>query len=344
MPERILVTTNPLKGRFDAPLDDFNMDIARKARSFHESNVQYRETPLVELKNLAERIGLAGLYVKDESHRFGLNAFKGLGGSYAMASYIADRLGKSVSDLPFEKLASDEVRKRLDGVMTFAIAQKHAAENGWVLIQDTTFDDYRQFPLWCMQGYTTLAFEVYERFRALKEKPTHIFIQAGSGGLAGSVAGFFRSVCGKEQPFIAVVESDQADAMRRTAEADDGAIHYVRGGLDSVSSGLACGEPCSVGWEVLRDNADTFLACDDTVTVRGMRVLGNPLRGDGQIISGESGAAGLGVVYALMSNPRHADLAKKLRLDANASVLCISTEGDTTPDRYRRIVWEGDER
>ncbi len=399
MAEHILVTKNPLKGRFDYPLDDFNMDIASKARRFHESSQQYQKTPLVELQHLAKHIGLAGLYIKDESYRFNLNAFKGLGGSYMMASYIAGKLGKRVDELSFDALASGEVREQLAGItfisatagnhgrglawvakqwgvnmkiyipklatpakveairkegaecivigdnfdLTFAMARKHAAENGWVLIQDTTFDGYRQLPLWCMQGYTTSALEAHEQFCKLEEAPTHIFIQAGAGGFAGSIAGFFRSICGKERPFIVVLESDQADAMRRTAEADDGTIHYVRDELDTISAGLACGEPSSVGWEVLRDNVDAFIACDDIVTVRGMRVLGNPLRGDRQVISGESGAIGLGAVCALMTNPVHAGLAEKLHLDANSRVLCFNTEGDTTPDQYRKIVWDRSE-
>lgn len=60
-----------------------------KARRFHESIDGYKKTPLVKLDNLAKHIGIKGLYVKDESYRFGLNAFKVLGGSYCMARYLA---------------------------------------------------------------------------------------------------------------------------------------------------------------------------------------------------------------------------------------------------------------
>ena len=65
-----------------------NEDVAEKVISFHKSFPQYEETPLAELKNLANQIGLKNFYVKDESYRFGLNAFKVLGGSYAIGNYI----------------------------------------------------------------------------------------------------------------------------------------------------------------------------------------------------------------------------------------------------------------
>ena len=47
-----------------------------KARNFHKSFSEYKETPLVSLDHLAKKIGLSGIYLKDESYRFGLNAFK----------------------------------------------------------------------------------------------------------------------------------------------------------------------------------------------------------------------------------------------------------------------------
>ena len=66
---------------------------ARLARAFHSSFPQYAPTPLAEFSALAAQMGLKSLLVKDESQRFGLNAFKVLGGSYAIARHIAARLG-----------------------------------------------------------------------------------------------------------------------------------------------------------------------------------------------------------------------------------------------------------
>lgn len=98
-----------------------NKEEVTKAKNFHESFPQYEQTPLVDLQNLAKSIGLGGVYLKDESFRFGLNAFKVLGGSFAMAKYMAGKLGKDISELPYNTLISDETRKEL-GEVTFVTA------------------------------------------------------------------------------------------------------------------------------------------------------------------------------------------------------------------------------
>ena len=84
-----------------------------KARAFHKSFPEYEQTPLTALNNLASELGLGGIYIKDESYRFGLNAFKVLGGSYAMAGFIAKKLGKNISELSYDMLISDEVKNNL---------------------------------------------------------------------------------------------------------------------------------------------------------------------------------------------------------------------------------------
>ena len=106
-------------------------------------------------------------------------------------------------------------------------------------------------------------------------------------------------------------------------------------------AGLACGEPCTIGWEVLRDHADDFVSCPDYVAAKGMRVLGNPMPGDQRVISGESGAATLGFVAEVMQNESLDWLREALQLNGNSRVLCFSTEGDTDRANYRRIVWDG---
>lgn len=98
-----------------------NEDTAHQVLKFHKSFPQYDKTPLRELKALSEKIGLSGLYVKDESYRFGLNAFKVLGGSYAIGTYIANRLGMTIEELPYERMISKEIKEEL-GDITFATA------------------------------------------------------------------------------------------------------------------------------------------------------------------------------------------------------------------------------
>ena len=383
----------------DKPLsspDRFGPKTAEKARCFHRSFPEYKETPLVELKALSKRLGVTSIRVKDESFRFGLNAFKVLGGSYALGSYIAKKLGVDLSELPYERLISPEVREKL-GPITFVTATdgnhgrgiawtagklkqksvvfmpKGSAEErlkniqalgaeasitdlnyddtvrhalscqeqyGWALIQDTAWPGYEEIPGWIMEGYTTMASEIREQLQG--EKPTHIFLQAGVGAMAGAICGYFTSLYGDaERPVITIVEPDQADCLYRTAKANDGQLHAVTGDMRSIMAGLCCGEPCTIGWEILRDHADHFISIPDFVAAKGMRVLGNPLPGDARVISGESGAATMGFVTEVLTDPALSDLKQKLALDSGSRILCISTEGDTDRENYRRIVWDG---
>ena len=106
--ESIKWVVNELPKTDDANLKIMGLDEIGKARAFHESFPQYSVTPLAKLDNMASYLGLGEVYVKDESYRFGLNAFKVLGGSFAMARYIAKQTGKDVSALPYNILTSEE--------------------------------------------------------------------------------------------------------------------------------------------------------------------------------------------------------------------------------------------
>ena len=375
-------------------LDFLNLESAKKVQSFHASFPVYKETPLVELKHTAKSMGLGNIYIKDESYRFGLNAFKVLGGSYAIGNYLAKRLGKSITEMPYEKLVSGEIKRELRDI-TFVtatdgnhgrgvawtakqlqqksvvympkgsaeerlmniraegadasitdlnydeavrLANSQAEQKGWVMVQDTAWEGYEDIPGWIMQGYGTMGYEAYMQ---LPEKPTHIFLQAGVGSMAGAVAGFFASVYGEDRPIITIVEPNKADCIYKTAEAADGKLHFVTGDMDTIMAGLACGEPCSIGWNVLRDYADNFISCPDYAAAQGMRVLGNPEPGDTKVVSGESGASAFGCIAEIMRDKTLVELKNKLKLDENSKVLFFSTEGDTDKENYKSIVWDG---
>jgi len=105
----------------DRHLSVMALSEVEKARAFHKSFPQYTVTPLAKLSHMAEYLGLGELYIKDESYRFGLNAFKVLGGSFAMARYIASQTGRDVSQLPYSVLTSDALREEF-GQATFFTA------------------------------------------------------------------------------------------------------------------------------------------------------------------------------------------------------------------------------
>ena len=222
---------------------------------------------------------------------------------------------------------------------TVRFAAECEKKYGWVLVQDTAWEGYEDIPTWIMQGYTTMALETAEQLG--DEIPTHIFLQAGVGAMAGAVTGFFTDYYKEKKPVIVIVEPDKADCIYRTAAANDGTLHIVKGDMDSIMAGLCCGEPCTIGWRMLSRYAEHFVSMPDYVAAKGMRVLGNPVGDDERIISGESGAATCGFLAELLMSRSLCEMRERIGITKESRVLCISTEGDTDRENYRRIVWEG---
>ena len=389
----------PHKQKYGAVSTDcFGLEQAQTVRHFHQSFPEYSVTPLVELKSLAEELGVSNIFVKDESYRFGLNAFKVLGGSYAIAREIGIRMGISEEELTLARLLQPDVQARL-GQLRFVtatdgnhgrgvawtakrlghravvfmpkgtaaerlenilglgaeasitdcnyddsvrLARQYAAEHEGIVVQDTSWEGYHNVPLHIMQGYTTMGAEIVEQLAACGgQRPTHVFLQAGVGAMAGAMAGFIADYYKEARPVITIVEPTKADCLYRTALANDGKLHMVGCALDSIMAGLCCGEPCSIGWQQLAAYADNFVAMPDKAAALGMRVLGNPVGNDAAVVSGESGAAGLGLAVAALRERDLAQLKGSLQLDAESVILCISTEGATDVANYRRIMWEG---
>lgn len=380
-----------------AVLSEFTMEKAQQVKAYHSAFSHYQPTPLVDLKALAQEIGVGKVLVKDESKRFDLNAFKVLGGSFAIANAIAKELGFAIADVTLETLKAPQykealsnmkfitatdgnhgrgiawtarelgveaeiympygaVQRRIDHItalgakvhkmdMTFDDTARYAFElskkNGWIMVQDTTFDGYEEFPKWCMQGYLTMALEVYEAMEAAQVMPTHIFMQAGAGSLAGGIAAFFANAYGDKRPQFITVEASDCGCIKNTAMAADGKLHRVHGDLETIMAGLSVGEVCTVGWEILDKHADAHMTCADEISALGMRVLAAPCGDDARVISGESGSVGLGAVVEMMENDQYAKLRQALQLDDQAVILCFNTEGDTDPENYKKIVWEG---
>lgn len=382
-----------------ADVSAFSPDTMEAVRRFHATIPGYRPTPLQKLDHLAALLGVKAVYLKDESYRFGLNAFKVLGGSYAIAKYLAEKLDKNLEDLPYDVLTNEETRKQL-GDVTFAtttdgnhgrgvawtarvlrqksvvympkgsskqrydaiaaegakvtirdvnydesvrLTAEEAQAKGWVVVQDTAWKGYEDIPLWIMQGYGTMAGEAMEQLIGYGEKePTHVFIQAGVGSLAGMVQAFFRARFPQKPPRVVVAEANKADCFYRSAVAGDGQPHAVGGDLDTLMAGLACGEANTIAYDILRDYASAFVSCPDYVAARGMRVLGNPLTDDPYVRSGESGAVTAGLLTFIMQDAGLSALRDMLGLKSDSTVLLFSTEGDTDPERYRSVVWDGE--
>jgi diaminopropionate ammonia-lyase len=368
-----------------------------KVRVFHRSIPGYLGTPLAKLDHLASYLGVKGFYVKDESQRFNLKAFKVLGASYAVARYIAQRLGRDISELSYEDIISPATKAQLGEITFYAATDgNHGRAVAWaarqlgqksvicmpagssqarlesiqaegakawvtelnyddairyvsslaaedphgVVIQDTTWPGYEDIPGWIIQGYSAMAAEADEQLRLFGEdQPTHVFVQAGVGAMAGAVQGYYANTYGEHCPITTIVEASAADCIYRSALANKQVA--VGGELSTMMAGLACGEACSLSWDVLKARADFFVSAPDWVTARGMRVLAAPLRGDEPVISGESGAVGVGLASVVLTDPSYSDLRTALGLGEHSVIMCFSTEGNTDPETWRSIVWDG---
>lgn len=392
---RVQFNQNPKAPFKGADVSSINKAVAEKVRAFHRFFPAYTPTPLVKLDRLASYFGLKNIVVKDESYSFGLNAFKVLGGTYALGKILAEKVGKDISEVDCEYLRSEEVSNAVGDVIFASttdgnhgrglawaaeqfnkkaiiympkgsapirrdnihahgaectitelnyddcvrMAFQKATENGWITVQDTAWENYTEIPNAIMQGYTTLAIEALEQMQELDVFPTHIFLQAGVGCFAGAMLGFFMSIFGETCPKFVIVEPDAANCYYVSACANDGKPHKVDGDLLTLMAGLACGEPNLTSWEMLLDYPVAYASCADDVAATGMRVLGAPIKGDQPVTSGESGAAPMGFLHWLMQDDDGREARELLGLNEDATVLCISTEGDTSPELYKEIMW-----
>ena len=221
-------------------------------------------------------------------------------------------------------------------------AAEDAKANGWYVISDTSWPGYSEIPTWIMQGYTSMLLEAQEQFAGMGiQKPTHVIVQAGVGALAASVVGFYTALFPNDPPLFIVVEPDKAACVYESIKAGDNACHSVKGDLDTIMAGLACGDPSPIAFDILNNNADIFIKVPDYVAARGMRILSCPLKGDPFIISGESGAVPLGALYSLLTENEDSNLKEVLNLNEDSIVFMVNTEGNTDPMQFRQIIWDG---
>lgn len=374
----------------------FTRNEAENAIRFHRSLPYYNETSLKSLSSAAEKYGVGAILVKDESTRFGLNAFKGLGGSYAIFRILCDYFGMDHETSVYEDFHNTIIRKQCENIVfvtatdgnhgkgiawaaslfgckshvlmpkgsaearkqaieevgassvlitdlnydkTVALAKKLANENGWILVQDTSWEGYEEIPRFIIEGYLTMAQEIIEQMGG--KKPTHVLLQAGVGAMAGGITGYLMDIFKDDPPIITVAEPETVACVYLSAETADGRPHSVEGDPETIMAGLNCGTPCSITWPVLRDAVSFYCACDDCITERGMRAYAFPEHGDPAVVSGESGAVTYGLLLELLKDR---ELRNIWNIDENSTILLINTEGATDPVNYEKILGRGDDQ
>jgi diaminopropionate ammonia-lyase len=210
---------------------------------------------------------------------------------------------------------------RVDGDYDTAVAEcrRQAEANRWTIISDTSWEGYDKTPRDVMRGYTVLVEEIIRQWRP---GPTHVFVQAGVGGLAAAVLGYLWARYEPRPTFI-VVEPASADCWFQSNLAGKPAL--ASGDAETAMGGLACREISPVTWPVIGLGADWFMTIEEDQVMPTRHLLGHPLDGDPAIVSGPSGCAGLAGLTRACTD---AAAFRALGLDANSRVLLINSEGN----------------
>lgn len=334
-----------------------SLEAAERARREISTWPGYVPSPLIELKDLAAELGISRLYYKDESARLGQDSFKALGGAYAAAlklrqfgqggrvtlccatdgnhgqsvALAAQRHGhdcvvfmheraSSAKAIAIEALGARVVRTAGTYDVSVSEAARAAQREGWVLVADTSEDAEDQTTRHVMQGYGVMVLELLEQLRSA-DPPTHVFLQAGVGGLAAAVAGPFAEHYGTGRPFHVVVEPETAAPLFESAAA--GRPVAVKGDLATVMEMLSAGRVSPVAWPVLRRRIDAFVTLGDEEVLK-VRAALSQSGGASRLDVGISGVAGLAGLVRAVQDPRR---ATSLGLDASSRVLVFGTEG-----------------
>lgn len=342
------------------------------ARQFHSSLSSYEPTPLIELEGLARELGIGNIYLKDESFRFGLNAFKGLGASYAIykllerdpniltfctatdgnhgraVAWSAKLFGKKarifvpkettrarIKAIEEEGAIVEQINENYD--LTCAHAAEKSKKEGWQLVQDTAWKGYEEIPALIKAGYLTHFQELETSVHRLPKAGVDVvFLQAGVGSWPAAAAWYYQNRYGNDRPKIVLVEPRESSGLLQSLKK--GKRIKPQGRMDSIMAGLNCGIPSLTAWEILKNTVDAAIETEDSFAEKAINKLYFPKEKDPQVIAGESGVGGLAGLLAVMTDPRFGDLKQALGLTKESRVLIYNTEGATDPENFQNII------
>ena len=212
---------------------------------------------------------------------------------------------------------------RIDGDYDDSVdlARSEAEKNNWFVVSDTSWSGYFEPPRDVMHGYGVMMHEISE---LLTKPPTHVFIQAGCGGFAGSVCASIRQVWGDQAPRIVIVEPHIANCLFESSKANKAL--FVKINKESIMAGLSCGEASGLAWDIIAEEASDFVTIPENVVAPTVRLLAQPEGNDPIIEAGESAVAGLA---ALICATKQSDVREQLGLDESSRVLLFGSEGVT---------------
>ena len=348
---------------------------------FHRSLPGYTRTSVFSLKNLAQSLGLNNIYLKNENERYGLNAFKALGASYASVKMMerakkenpsgkislctatdgnhgravawTARISGANATIFVPHFTKEErienIKKQnakviiSSGDYDVAVndAYEESKKNNMIFVQDMSFEGYVEIPLLIMAGYTTVFYEVLEVVQDFDV----VFLQAGVGSFASAmiyaILKHRAQNASWKKPKIVVVEPYEVDCCLESIKEDKCVKSKGKG--ETIMAGLNCMTPSSVAIPIIKYGCDLLLAIDDYYAIKAMNLLYRPKGDDHQVIAGESGAGGLAGLIALMTEDGLKEARESIGLGKESKVLVVSTEGDTDRDSFNKLVIENKE-
>ena len=329
----------------------------------------YEPTPLISLHKLSRKLKLNNIFYKDESKRFHLKSFKALGGAYAVekatidnknltvttatagnhgrsVAWGAQRLGLNckifISEYVSEARANSmrnldaeviRVNGNYEKSLEECVAQ--ANKNGWEIIQDVAWENYETVPKLTMAGYSVMIKEISNQ---TNQYITHVFLQAGVGGMAsGAIAGIAKYF--KRIPKIIVVEPENADCVLKSI--DKGSLQKVDIKKESIMGGMSCGEVSLVPWKILKESVDICTSISDENVDLTISMLKNKILGNEEIVGGECSTPG---IISLIACSEDNEIKKNLGLEESSNILVIGCEGDADENLYNKLLSTGNKK
>jgi len=345
----------------------------KKIASFHDS-IGNKKTPLVKLPGLAKHLGVGNILLKDESHRFGLNAFKALGASYAMhrqiKKYPQIKIFCTATDGNHGRAVAWVARKLKRKAVIYmpkwtvpARIRAIEKEGAEVHVIDKSYDIAVEMAservnegnkdgdcLWSLiqdtawDGFEEIPLDIMKGYWTEMYEVTHqlrketvdvLFLQSGVGSWAASILGYIATQW-NHPPVCISVEPHSANCLYESIKTGNRVI--VENNKTTIMAGLNCASVSTLAWDILKNGLSGSMSITDELSKEAMRLLAYPVSGDPSITSGESGASGLGGLIGLSKTTKYKDLKDKFNLNKNSTILIINTEGDTDPTNYKKII------
>ena len=329
----------------------------------------YKKTPLTNLKTLSKKLDTNNIFYKDESQRFNLKSFKALGGAYAVekiaknkkkitvSTATAGNHGKSVSwgakkvgasckifisknvsstrAFEMEKLGADVIRVKGNYEKSLKVCKDISNKRGWKIVQDVAWKNYEYVPKLTMAGYSVMIKEISNQ---TKHYITHVFLQAGVGGMAaGVVSGIAKYF--KRIPKIIVIEPEYANCVMQSIKY--GSIKKVNIKKQSIMGGMSCAKVSLVPWRILKNAVNNCVSVSDRYVPQTLTMLAKKKFSDKKIIAGECSTPGVISIISCCNDPL---VKKKLEINKKSNILIIGCEGDTDKKLYDKLYKIGNRK